>query len=128
MITHKVADRLLLKPHFRVGGAIIEKEIIAPHKAAINVGRFESRLFVKSVDRSAVIDHEGSEAARRVDCGNGADLSRFLMALDAFVDVDIGDAVAVGEQKSLTRIDVLLDRLYAITGEAFIAGIGEGDA
>jgi hypothetical protein len=49
------------------------------------------------------------------------------MGPDAFVDVDVGYAISVGQEKSLAWFDVFLDRLDPIPGQSFVARVGECD-
>src|SRR5436305_838333 len=103
MIVNQISDRLLLKHHLRIQRNVIEQLVITDHKASVNVGRFEAGLFIKGVDRAAVIDHESAKTSSRMDGRDRADLSRLLMACNALVDVDVGNAVSVSQQKSFAR-------------------------
>ena len=62
-----------------------------------------------------------------MDGGDGADFLPCLVESNGRVDVDVADAVAVGEEESPRRPDIL-DFADAPGGQGVFAGVGEGDA
>ena len=50
-----------------------------------------------------------------------------LVERDQLPDVDVGDAVAVGQQEQVLGLDVAADRRDASAGHGVLAGLGERD-
>ena len=71
--------------------------------------------------------HHLAEAARRADRGDGGHLAVRAVERDGGADVDVGDAVAVGEQEGLVALDVAAHRRHPAAGHGLLAGLGQRD-
>src|SRR5262249_34963319 len=65
-------------------------------------------------------------AACRLYRGDRAELALTEMKIDQGADIEVGDAIAVGQQEVAT-LDVLLDALDAGAGHGVEAGLGQGE-
>ena len=118
---------LLFEHHARIVGEIGEDFAATDHEAAVDEAAFGLRLFVEAFDRVVLAQGQFAESPRRMHGGNGADFLRGLVLPDDGGDVDVADAVAVGEKKGVVIAEVFLDLADAGGGHGLLAGVGEGD-
>ena len=68
---------------------------------------------------------DGAEAAGRLRAGDGRQTALAAMEGDAFGDVDIGDAVAIGQAEGVVIADIGQDALDAPADHGFFAGVDQ---
>src|SRR5262249_15172846 len=85
----------------------------------------QQRLLVE-LDDAAAVQFDLAEAARRPHGRDGAGLAVAEVELDQAADVEVADAVAVGEQE-VAALEVAAGALDAGAGHGGEAGLGEGD-
>src|SRR5437870_3374551 len=91
-------------------------------KSAVDDGAVAARLFGKGGDRIAGA-LQRAISARRGDGADGCKLAVPVMKLDRRLDVDVAEAVAIGEAERLFTLDELGDALQAATGHGVLAGV-----
>ena len=76
------------------------------------------------------VDGVADARAGCLDAGEGDQLAVRLVEGDGGLDVDVGEAVAVGHQERVVRIafEVLGDAAQAASGAGVVAGVDQGDA
>ena len=84
------------------------------------------RLFLEAIDFLAIQD-QCAETARRLSRGQRGQLAVRLVERDRFGDIDITDAVAIGEAECLLTFQVALDALQATASHGFVTGIDQRD-
>src|SRR5260221_1229270 len=95
-------------------------------EAAIDEAAVAARLFLKAGDAVA-LKIDGAEPARRLCCRHGRKSSLAAVESDAFGDVDIAYAVAVGQAEILVVTQIGQDLLDAAADHGAFAGIDQGD-
>ncbi len=74
----------------------------------------------------AILGHvHDTEARQRPDRGDGCEPPMGFMEVEQCRDVDIGEAVAIGDHEAFVA-DVVLDPLDATTGHGGLARVGDG--
>ncbi len=115
---------------FFPGGAVVgdvvdhlgrEHEVAAVDPVAVAL-----RLFLEADDALAV-DVDRAEAPGRLHRGHGGQLAVFLVEGERGADVDVGDAVAIGEAECFIVLDVLAHALQAAAGQRVGAGVDQRD-
>ena len=94
-------------------------------EAAADPAGGQGRLLVELGDDVAVDVHLAVPAGR-VDAGDGAEPARRQVLLDQAVDVDVADAVTVGEQEGV-GVEVVGHPPDAGAGAGQQTGLDEGD-
>lgn len=96
------------------------------HKeAAVDPGAIAVGLFLEAED-SLVVEAKRTEATRGLGSGECGELAVLLMEGDQGGDVDVADAVAIGEAE-VVAIEVGPDALESAAGHGLLAGVDEGD-
>ena len=110
-----------------VGGEVVEDFAVADHVASVDEAAFCLGFFVESGDGAFGFDAELAEAAWWVDGCEGADFVGLGVEGDGGGDINVADAVAVGEEKVGVVADVFFDEFDAVGGHGIFAGFGECD-
>src|SRR5204863_7464236 len=87
-------------PHGRVAFDVIADFGRKHEEAAIDPVAVAARLFLEAGDAGALMV-DGAEAAGRLRAGHGRQTPLAAMERDAFGDVDVGHAVAVGQAEGV---------------------------
>ena len=97
-------------------------------EAAVDPGAVAVGLFLEASDLVlAVVQIERAEAAWWLGGGEGGEFALFPVEGDQGRDVDVADAIAIGEAK-VVAVEIRADALEATAGHGLLAGIHQGHA
>ena len=108
-----------------LGVEVVEDLRLEDEEAAVDVVVGEG-LLAEALDGAVVVHVHDPEARQRADRGHGGEAAVRLVERQQRREVDVGQAVAVGDHAPLVA-DVLLDPLHAPTRHGALAGVGHGD-
>src|SRR6266702_1216330 len=96
-------------------------------EAAVDPSAFVFGLLLEGVD-VVVFQSEGAEPGDGLDAGEGDELAVFLVKSDAGLDIDVGEAIAVGHAEGIFPFDIFGDTAETASGARVISGVDQGDA
>ena len=87
---------------------------------------FDLGFFAETGDVVGVVDVHDPESTQGLHGGDGGEGALLLVEGDEFGDVDVGEAVAVGDEEGCV-VEVFGCSMHASAGHGGFAGVGDGD-
>ena len=97
-------------------------KILADHGVTVSVRKSRGRD-IRAACGQLITETSRAEPAGRIGGGHGGELAMRAVKFDRLGDVDVADAVAIGEEEELFVLHMLAHAAQATTGHAVVAGV-----